>query len=78
MISISCNLSAPLYFRSVMAMKEKHTTMASMMLGLVLLVNAIILKNSCIDESPDYRPLLVSVPLLAVVLLNCYGNKNTR
>jgi hypothetical protein len=58
-----------------MAAKEKHTTAPGFMLLLMVLVNAIILKHSYLDASPDYRPLLVSLPLLAIALVNCFGNK---
>lgn len=48
-----------------------------MMLGLMLLVNAIILKNSFMDESPDYRAMMISLPLLVIAAINSFGNRNS-
>jgi len=60
-----------------MATKQKDTSVAGGVLCLVLLVNAIILKNSAVDHNPDYSVLLVSVPLLVLAALAYHGNKNS-
>jgi hypothetical protein len=70
-------LPGDMYFH-FMATKQKDTSVAGAMLCLVLLANAVILKNSYLDVSSDYQSLLISVPLLVLAVIGYHANKSSE